>query len=333
MLRWQPIAALAPLPEGGILAMTEHARLWYRLPPERRWYHLPIALPGTDAPSGQVRITALTAAPEDQLWLGSAPARLFSTTITMSPRLTWKTCPAVGDLGDAKQWWGPVDVAAPLVTAVLLDPRDARSMTVAVAVGGIYHSTDGGATWMPQHAGIIPLVHHTSEQYDAHRNIQRLLRHPRHPDILYAATESAFYRTLATGDDWTWDDITPAHARESLELPGDLLPHPHDGDIAFAILPLVEDASCCTLWQTHDSGAQWEEVHGAPILPVPSHDSSAHTILPQTIRLCASHAEPPQLAIITPHGDIMVSARGDFTSWQRRATRLGTVTSVCWEED
>jgi hypothetical protein len=333
MLRGQPVASLASLPEGGTLAMTEHARLWYRLPPEHRWCHLPISLPATHTASGPLRVTALTAAPADRLWIGGAPIRLFSTTITMSPRLAWKACPAMGDLEDAKHWWGPVDAAAPLVTAILLDPRDARSMTVAVAVGGIYHSTDGGATWTPQHAGIVPLVHHMSEHYGAHRNVQRLLRHPLHHDTLYAATESAFYRTSATGDTWTWNDITPPHARESLEVPGDLLPHPQDGNAIFAVLPLVEDASCCTLWQSRDGGAQWEEVHGAPVLPAASHADSMRTIVPQTIRLCASPADPPQLAIVTPHGDVLVSSPGDFTAWQRKATRLGVVTSVGWTEE
>ncbi len=333
MLRRQSIAALAPLPEGGVMAMTEHAHLWYHLSPERRWYHLPITLPATHSSSRPLHVTALTAAPKDRLWLGGAPGCLYSTTITMSPHLAWKTCLAIGDLGDVKHWWGPVDVASPLIAAILLDPRDARSLTVAVAVGGIYHSADGGVTWASQHAGIAPLVHHTSAHYGAHRNVQRLQRHPRHPGILYAATESAFYRTRATGDTWTWDDITPPHAREALELPGDLLPHPQDGDTIFAIMPLTEDASCCTLWQSHDGGAQWEEMTGAPILPASSHAAQARTIVPQTIRLCASQTDPPRLAIITPHGDILVSAPGNFATWQRRATRLGAVTSVCWVEE
>ncbi|MEW6365019.1 MAG: hypothetical protein AB1714_10315 [Acidobacteriota bacterium] len=64
------------------------------------------------------------------------------------------------------------------VSAIAIDPRNWSNLSVATVQGGIYRSTNGGATWTPMNDGIPPMLSTTVLKFD-----------PQDPGTLYAGTE------------------------------------------------------------------------------------------------------------------------------------------------
>ena len=325
------IGALAALADGSVMAATSDGKLWQRTL-DQRWHRYTLDQPDVDDAPQDLVTTALAASIDAQLWRGTAPVSLWHTSLTAHADRTWRACATLQTQPEAAQWWGPIDASAPLITAITPDPRDAAVAMVAIAVGGIYHTANGGETWQPRHTGIAPLLHHDKRSYDAHRDVLSLTRHPSFPDTLYATTESAMYRADLTSDEWSWIDITPPHARELMELPGMITPATHDRDTAFAMLPLSDDDGRCTLWQTQDGGASWGEYAAAPKLPLPTMTTGADHLHAATIQVAVSRADPERIALITPDGNVFLTEADDATKWLHAATDLGKVTCACWTE-
>jgi len=322
----RPIAALTTLPDGNVCVASSDGDLWQRSPRQSRW----TALRLTDTQQGQTgSTTVLAAAIDATLWRGSTPAALSRAHLTRD-RL-WNPCPQLHEAPGAVSWWGSDDVQTPTITAIAPDPRDANTLTVAIAIGGVYHSTDAGLTWMAHHEGITLLSPRDAEDYTAHRDVLTLSRHPSFPDILYATTESALYRGVAQGEQWHWHDITPQHMQGAMWLPSGVTTATHDRDTAYSVLPLPEDPSACTLWRTADRGQHWEAVDDAPIVPATTMTPLATSRTTGTFQILLNRVVPTRLALLTPMGDAFI--KQDDTPWQYIAASLGIVTCAIWLEE
>lgn len=306
----QPIAALAAW-RGMVAAMTADGAIWRRgWWGWRRRYRQPVT---SDRP------TALAIGPDQTLWEGTAPARLW-----MHRNSTWQLCQSLRELPSAGEWWGLEDATIPRMTAIAPDPRDPQSLAIAIAVGGVFSSTDGGHTWMTHNDGIAPIYPPEAHASEAHRDVVALHRHPGFPNVLYATTESGYYRAEIADTAWHWRDCTP-HALPCQAGPlSDCLPLPPERDSALAILPLPGQSGLVTLWRTADAGSTWQPIADAPHL-----NWNADDVVPSVGRFRIVVAEDVAgIAIITPYGDIWVrDAQG---TWTQLASDVGMVTSALW---
>jgi photosystem II stability/assembly factor-like uncharacterized protein len=130
---WQEIAAPAypPKPEG-----LEENDMW-----------------GRPLPWSTVRVWALeTGGPDEPgtLWCGTIPGGLFKST---DHGATWQIMSALWEHPKRKQWMGG-GADLPGLHCVLVDPRNSKHVSVAVSTGGIWHTTDGGATWEQRGQGM-----------------------------------------------------------------------------------------------------------------------------------------------------------------------------------
>ena len=144
---------------------------------------------------------------------------------------------------------------------VLPHPTDPRSVTAALSTGGVYRTTDGGASWAPRNHGIRAEFLPEGEQYpEFGQCVHKITRHPAAPERMYLQNHGGVYRSDDEGG--TWISIADG-------LPADfgfpIVVHPHHPDTVF-VFPL--DGSVgrhpvdgkARVWCSRDAGATWTEL-------------------------------------------------------------------------
>lgn len=173
------------------------------------------------------------------------------------------------DLGDLRQRAGAMNFGAwePLgpgniggrTRALLIDPDNAQVMVAGGVSGGVWKTTDGGASWQPKADRIANIA------------VNALARHPVNPRILYAGTGEGYFREDIRGTALplrgggifesrdlgeTWRRL-PATANADFHWVNDLLVSPHDGQRIYA-------ATRTGVWRTRNAGGSWQRVLAHP---------------------------------------------------------------------
>lgn len=167
----------------------------------------------------------------------------------------WEKLPAL-EAHETADLWHPARGGTAL-HSVSIAPDDGRRIHCALAAGGCYRSTDGGASWQPINAGVH--AHYLPDPYPvAGHNTHRLLMHPARPERLYRQDHTGTWRSDDGGDHW--EEITAG-------LPSDF-------GYALATDPARPDTLFCIpeagtqmrypvdgrlrVYRTEDGGASWE---------------------------------------------------------------------------
>lgn len=204
---------------------------------------------------------------------------------------------------------------------VLVDPRDARAVTIAVSTGGAYRTADGGLSWEPCNRGVQAAFLPEEQRFPDHGQcVHKIARDAADPDRLYLQNHWGVYRSDDGGTRW--------------ESVGDTLPsdfgfpvvaHPRRGGVAY-VFPLNADydrvpaGRRCRVHRTEDAGASWQELSGG--LP-----ESAHFGPVLRDALCTDDADPAGLYFGNRNGELFASAdEGD--SWQQLAGHLPDILCV-----
>jgi photosystem II stability/assembly factor-like uncharacterized protein len=145
-------------------------------------------------------------------------------------------------------------------------PTDRDSITCAISSGGVYATTDGGATWRPQNTGVQAEFLPEGSQYpEFGQCVHKIARHPDRPDRMFMQNHGGVYRSDDGGV--TWQSIEKG-------LPANfgfpVVVHPHDPDTVY-VFPLggsggryPVDAKA-RVWRSRDAGESWEELgNGLP---------------------------------------------------------------------
>ncbi len=125
---------------------------------------------GRPLPWSTVRIWALEPGGEPgALWCGTIPGALFQSCDNGE---SWHIVRSLWDHPKRRQWMGG-GADLPGLHSILLDPRDHRHITAAVSTGGLWHSDDGGETWMQRGEGmradhVPPELTHDPNAQDVH---------------------------------------------------------------------------------------------------------------------------------------------------------------------
>ncbi len=203
-------------------------------------------------------LAAGPAATPGRLWAGIEPAGLFTSD---DAGATW----AVSSLNahSTATTWQPAGGALAL-HSIQLDAFDDRRIWCAVSAGGVYRSTDGGASWSALNEGVraefLPQRYPTAGQC-----VHRLLAHPAQRDRLYQQNHCGVYRSDDGGEHWI--EITAG-------LPSDfgyvLALDPADPDSLFVVPEESSDmrttvAGRLGVYRTRDAGRNWQLLaHGLP---------------------------------------------------------------------
>ncbi len=157
-----------------------------------------------------------------------------------------------------RQEWG-AGYGGAAAHSVAVHPTDPGTVHVAMSTGGVYRTTDGGASWQPRNEGISAyfLPGPTPEFGQC---VHKLARDPVLADRLYAQNHHGVYRSDDSAD--TWTSIADG-------LPSDfgfvMLTHPRTSGTVWTV-PLVADGerippqARLAMHRSRDAGATWERL-------------------------------------------------------------------------
>ncbi|MBL8381343.1 MAG: exo-alpha-sialidase [Burkholderiales bacterium] len=250
------------------------------------------------------------------LWAGCLPAGLFKST---DGGATWALCNALWEHPKRREWMGG-GYDHPGIHSLLVDPRDARHLTLAISSGGVWQTRDAGATWENTGRG-LKAPYMPPERVDD-PNVQDahcVVHCAANPDVLWMQHHGGIYRSIDAGQSWTSiDQAGPS----TFGFP--VAAHPADPDRAWFV-PAQADAcrfpvdARMVVTRTDDGGRSFK-VFGAGL-------PSAHAYHLVYRHALAVAADGRTLAMASTTGGFWIS--GDAAeSWHCISRDLPPVAAV-----
>ena len=147
-------------------------------------------------------IWSLTAGGADQprtLWAGCMPAGLFKSE---DGGLSWALNLSLWQDPRRLGWFGGGN-DFPGMHSVLLDPRNAQHITVAISCGGVWQTMDGGKTWALTADGMTAdYLPADSAQDPNTQDPHRMVQCAAQPDVLWVQHHCGLYRSINGGQHW-----------------------------------------------------------------------------------------------------------------------------------
>jgi len=143
---------------------------------------------GVGAIPGYRELSSLAVDPRnpDRLLAGMEPSALFRSE---DGGRTWREDPAIRKMSGENDWSVPWSDSKGHVRAISIDPGDSRRIYLAIEVGGVVRTEDGGETWENVHGGI-------------HDDVHTVAVNPREGRVIFAATRHGFGRSDDYGKTW-----------------------------------------------------------------------------------------------------------------------------------
>lgn len=152
------------------------------------------AQPGPDAPAVDM-VWTLAAGGADEpgrLWAGTLPAALFTSP---DGGESWSLVQSLWNVPERARWFGGGFDLSGLHT-ILVDPRDARRLTVAISSGGIWKSDDAGARWRQAGHGLRAEYMPPGQAFDpVHQDPHRLAHCQAAPDVVWCQHHNGIFRS------------------------------------------------------------------------------------------------------------------------------------------
>ena len=181
------------------------------------------------------QIWAMTPGGEDQrgrIWCGSIPGGLFKSD---DHGMSWQFVRSLWDRPERHRWFGG-GYDFPGIHSICVDPRDSRTVRVAVSCGGIWETTDDGASWEVIGQGLRseylpPEQAHDPVTQDPHLMVQCLSQ----PDRVWVQHHNGIFASSDSGHTFTEiENAVPSSFGFAVAV------HPHDPDTAW-FAPAIKD--------------------------------------------------------------------------------------------
>ena len=219
-----------------------------------------------------------------------------------------------------REHWEP-GAGGQCLHTVLAHPTDAAQLLIAMSGGGVYRSTDAGASWHPANRGIQAVFMPEDQRYPEYGQcVHKVAWHPSRPERLFAQNHFGVYRSDDGATSWT--SIADG-------LPADfgfpVVVHPQRAETAY-VFPLVADSERmppdrrCRVYRTDDAGGTWRPLTAG----LPQYGYHAAVLRDA---MCSDQADPAGLYLGTRAGEVYASC-DEGESWNLIAGHLPDVLSV-----
>ena len=253
----------------------------------------------------------------DTLYAGVQPAGLF---VSRDRGASWQPVSSLNEHA-TRSTWQPMGGGLAL-SDVIVDPRDARRITVAVSAGGVYRSDDAGESWRALNRGVRACFQ--PDEFPASGQcVHKLVAHPADPDRLWQQNHCGTYRSDDGGESWI--DVTKG-------LPSDygyaLAIDPGDPDRAFVVpessshMRTVVDGRL-RVYRTSDAGATWHALERG----LPQRDAWVGVLREGLASAAARDGGSCSVYLGTSSGHVFASPDGG-DSWHEVAAFLPGVLCV-----
>lgn len=183
---------------------------------------------GRERPWSTQGVWSLEVAPEHDggLWCGTAPGGLFRSD---NCGVSWSLVESLWRHPKRVLWQGGGGDHAAL-HSICVDPRDPHVVTVAVSTGGVWRTSDDGATWEPRTLGmragyVPPDWAELPEAQDPHRIVQCGAE----PDVWWCQHHEGVWRSTDDAQNWRRVEIAPSSFGFAAAV------HPRDGRTAWFV--------------------------------------------------------------------------------------------------
>lgn len=192
----------------------------------------------------------------DTLWAGTEPGGLF---VSRDRGTSWAIVEALWNHPSRDKGWfgGGRDNAG--IHSIVIDPRNADHMFIAVSCAGVFETRDGGASWAPRNTGLnadfLP-----DPAAEVGQDPHFMVAAPTDPDTLWQQNHCGIY--ISRNGAETWQFVSqpggPAHFGFAVAV------DPHCPERAFVVPALSDenriaiDGALCVC-RTDDGGATWRD--------------------------------------------------------------------------
>jgi photosystem II stability/assembly factor-like uncharacterized protein len=210
-----------------------------------------------------------------------------------------------------------------MLHSIIIDPRDASHIYIALSSGGVFESTDRGVDWKPLNAGCeVAFLPETEPEFGHDPHCVRL--HPLQPDRLYQQNHCGIYRMDRSDARWIRVGNNMPSNVGDIGFPIEL--HPRDPDTAWVfpmdgtdVWPRTSPDGHPAVYRTSDAGESWTRCDDG--LPA----TAWFTVKRQAMTV--DHEPTIGVYFGTTSGEIWASAdEGD--SWQCIAAHLPEIYSL-----
>ena len=148
--------------------------------------------------------------------------------------------------------------------SVLIDPRDPKHLYIAISIGGIFESIDGGVDWMPLNEGVAAEFLPDPEVPFGH-DPHCVALHPLKPDRLYHQNHCGLYRL--DRPERRWIRVGRAMPKGIGDIGFPIVLHPIDPDTAWVfpmdgrtVWPRTAIGGKPAVYRTRDAGNTWRRL-------------------------------------------------------------------------
>jgi len=189
----------------------------------------------------------------DTVYAGVEDAALFRST---NGGKTWEELSGLRGHGSGPNW--QPGAGGMCLHTILLDPKNAGRIFVAISAAGAFRSNDGGKSWKPINKGLKSQYIPNPEAEVGHC-VHRIAQPKSQPDLLYMQKHWDVLRSFDAGDTWT---------EVSGNLPTDfgfvIDVHAHEPETIY-VVPLEPATRTCpgsapAVWRSEDGGGSWKKL-------------------------------------------------------------------------
>lgn len=168
----------------------------------------------------------------ERLWCGTLPGGLFRSR---DRGASWALVESLWQHPKRREWMGG-GAELPGVHSICVDPRNARTIRVAVSCGGVWETRDAGTGWEQRAQGMRAAYMPPDRQYDPYiQDPHHMVQCRSAPDVLWVQHHNGVFRS--TDGAASWQEITtvkPAVFGFAVAV------HPQDPDTAWFV-PGISD--------------------------------------------------------------------------------------------
>jgi len=243
-----PDGTTPPSPEGPPPSGRSNRFLYHGEVGTHMWYD------GTQHPWEFKRVWHLepSLTEPDTVFAGVEDAALFKST---DAGATWTELPALRHTKGAL--WQP-GAGGMAVHTILIDPKNAQRMFVAISAAGAFRTEDGGASWRPINRGLKSNYELPDPDAEVGHCVHRIALHPSRPDTLFMQKHWDVLRSDNAGDLWT---EVSGNLPTDFGFPIDV--HAHEPETIY-VVPITSDSlhyppdGKLRVYRSRTGGGEWE---------------------------------------------------------------------------
>ena len=186
------------------------------------------------------------------VYAGAEDAAIFKT---VDGGKTWQE---LSGLRSAKgHLWQP-GAGGMAVHTIVLDPKDANRIFVAISAAGVFRTDDGGKTWKPVNRGLKSQFELPDPDAEVGHCVHRIAMHPSRPGVLFMQKHWDVMRTDNAGESWT---EVSGNLPSDFGFPIDV--HAHEPETIY-VVPIKSDAEHyppdgkLRVYRSRTGGNEWE---------------------------------------------------------------------------